>query len=175
MDNRTKTLFSCSLLAVAVATAGCGINQQSRFQNSFFPPAAHFAATPGDGDPPAVAVQPNIYLADAPSFLANTPTMAPGKPRADALALRAEKRFEAGKKFYQSKDIIEARREFDAAVDELLDASDQNPGWERLDYERRLDQMVDQDLPPRHRRHGRISRSGRRPSSTRLRWKTSSP
>jgi len=142
MDIRKKTLFSCLPLAVAFTTAGCGINQQSRFQNSFLPPAAHSVATPGDSDPPAVLVQPNIYLADAPSFLLTAPSMSPGKPRADALALRAEKRFEAGKKFYQSKEIVEARREFDAAVDALLDASDQNPE-ERPEYERRLDQMVD--------------------------------
>ncbi len=142
MDNRTKTLLSCSLLCVAFATAGCSINQQSRFQNSFFPPSAHLVGTPGDNDPPPAVPPPNVYLAEAPSFLLNAPTMAPGKPRADALIMRAEKRFEAGKKFYQSKDIAGARREFDAAVDALLDASDQNPG-ERTEYEQRLDQMVD--------------------------------
>ena len=68
--------------------------------------------------------------------------MAPGKPRADALIARAEKRFEAGKKFYQSKDIVDARREFDAAIDAILDAADQNPD-ERTEYEQRLDKMVD--------------------------------
>jgi membrane-bound lytic murein transglycosylase D len=142
MDNRTKTLFSYSVLAVAFTTAGCGINQQSKFQMSFLPPAAHAAATPEDTDPPPVLVQPNVYLNDAPGFLLKTPMMPAGKPRADALYQRAEKRFEAGKKFYQAKDIPDARVEFDAAVDLLLDASDLNPE-ERSLYERRLDEMVD--------------------------------
>ena len=142
MDNRTKTLFLCSLLCAVFSTAGCSINQQSRFQNSFLPPSAHLVGTPGDNDPPPAVAPPNVYLAEAPSFLLNAPTMAPGKPRADALIARAEKRFEAGQKFYQSKDIVGARREFDAAVDALLDASAQNPD-ERSEYEQRLDQMVD--------------------------------
>jgi membrane-bound lytic murein transglycosylase D len=142
MDNRTKTLFSSSLLAVAISTAGCSINQQSRFQNSFLPPSSHFTQTPGDSEPPPAVAEPNVYLADAPSFLLNAPSMAPGKPRADALIARAEKRFEAGRKFYQAKDIVDARREFDAAIDAILDAADQNPD-ERTEYEQRLDKMVD--------------------------------
>ena len=142
MDNRTKTLFSCSLLAVAFTTTGCGINQQSKFQMSFLPPVAHSVATPDDSVTPPAVVQPNVYLNDAPAFLMKAPGMAVGKPRADALYQRAEKRFEAGKKFYQSKDIPDARLEFDAAVDLLLDASDQNPE-ERSLYELRLDEMVD--------------------------------
>ncbi len=36
--DRTKTLFSFTLLAIAVTTAGCGLNQQSRFQSHFLPP-----------------------------------------------------------------------------------------------------------------------------------------
>jgi membrane-bound lytic murein transglycosylase D len=139
MDNRTKTLFSFLLLVVAFTTAGCGLNQQSKFQMSFLPPAAHLVATPGDTDPPVVHVQPNLYLKDAPSFL-KAPEMSPGKAR--VIYQRAEKRFETGKKFYQANDVVEARREFDAAVDGLLDASDQNPG-DREIYERRLDEMVD--------------------------------
>ncbi len=142
MDKRTKTLSSFAVLAVAVSTAGCSISQQSKFQNSFLPPTAHLTATPDDSEPPAVAVQPNAFLADAPSFLLSAPGMAPGKPRADALMLKAENRFEAGKKYYQSKDIVEARREFDAAVDAVLDASEQDPD-DRAEYERALDRMVD--------------------------------
>ncbi|HWC96479.1 MAG TPA: transglycosylase SLT domain-containing protein [Candidatus Sulfopaludibacter sp.] len=141
MNHRTKALFSCVVVTGALTTAACGINQQSKFQMSFLPPAAHSAATPGDTEPPIVHIQPNVYLKDAPSFL-KVPEMAPGKARADASYQRAQRRFEAGKRYYQAKDIVEARREFDAAVDSLLDASDQNPD-EREVYERRLDEMVD--------------------------------
>ncbi len=142
MDNRTKTLFSCSVLAVALTSAGCSVSQQSKFQNSFFPPAAHLTSTPGDSEPPDVRVPANPYLADAPSFLLTAPKMAPGKPKADVLMSLAQKSFESGKKLYQAKDIVDARREFDAAVDDILEASNQNPE-ERADYECQLDRMVD--------------------------------
>ena len=141
MDNRTKTLFSCSLLAVAVMTAGCSINQQSRFQNSFLPPAAHSTSTPADNDAPPVLAPPNVFLASAPSFL-KAPPLSAAKAKADVLVRRAETSFESGKKLYQSKDIDDARREFDAAVDAMLDASGQDPDG-RMEYERRLDEMVD--------------------------------
>ena len=55
---------------------------------------------------------------------------------------RADRRFEAGKRYYQSNDVGNARREFDAAIDSMLEASDQNP-TDREEYERKLDEMVD--------------------------------
>lgn len=55
---------------------------------------------------------------------------------------RAQRRFENGKKFYQAKDLPAARREFDAAVDLMLQASDSIPS-DRSDYERKFDDMVE--------------------------------
>jgi membrane-bound lytic murein transglycosylase D len=55
---------------------------------------------------------------------------------------RAGQRFQRGKKYYQANDLPNARREFDAAVDLMLDASDQNPA-DRQEYDRGLDEMVD--------------------------------
>jgi membrane-bound lytic murein transglycosylase D len=55
---------------------------------------------------------------------------------------RAGRRFEAGKKLYQSKDPDGARREFDTAVDLMLQASEETPA-DRQDYERKFDEMVE--------------------------------
>jgi membrane-bound lytic murein transglycosylase D len=142
MDARNQTLLSCSLLAVAVTTAGCGINQQSSFQNSFLPPNSYSAQAADEPEAPALASEPNVYLKDVPAFLITPMTLPPPKTRGDALVQSAERRLEAGKRFYQSKDIINARRAFDQAVDLMLDASDLNPA-DRQDYERRMEEMVD--------------------------------
>jgi membrane-bound lytic murein transglycosylase D len=141
MEVRTKTLFFFFVAAVAVTTAGCGFNQPSRFRMAFLPPVSH----PGGPEielvePPAI--QPNLYLKDVPPFLLTNPQFSERRVRADSLVRRADRRFEAGKRYYQSNDIGNARREFDAAIDSMLDASDQNP-TDRAEYESKLDEMVD--------------------------------
>ncbi|HUK17641.1 MAG TPA: lytic transglycosylase domain-containing protein [Bryobacteraceae bacterium] len=143
MHRRKQTLLSFLPLAVALLSApGCAVNQQSRFQNAFLPPPR-----PGESalrvdlaDYPVV--QPNIYLKDLPASLIATPSLPPQKTRGDALVQRAENRFEAGKRYYQAQDPANARREFDAAIDLMLEASDQNPA-DRQEYERRMDEIVD--------------------------------
>jgi len=83
-----------------------------------------------------------LYLKDAPATFLAAPPIDERRLKGDSLAQRADRRFEAGKKFYQSKDVVNARREFDMAVDLLLDAATQNP-QDRMEYDRRLDEMVD--------------------------------
>jgi len=141
MEVRTTTLSFFFVAAVALTTAGCGLNQPSRFRMAFLPPAAH-ASSPAIevAEPPVI--QPNLYLKDVPPFLLTNPQFAERWVRADALVKRADRRFEAGKRYYQSDDFGNARREFDAAIDSLLDASDQNPA-DREVYEGKLDEMVD--------------------------------
>src|ERR1700694_3147462 len=137
---KTNTSFSFFLVAAAFTTAGCGYNQQSRFQMSFLPPAPH-AVTVEVAEPPAL--QPNLYLkTEIPAFLLNTPQLPPRRTQAFATIQRAERRFQAGKRSYQAKDIINARREFDAAIDAMLEASEQEPG-DRQEFDRKLDEMVD--------------------------------
>ena len=55
---------------------------------------------------------------------------------------RADQRLQRGKRYYQANDIPNARREFDAAVDLLLEASSQNPEG-RQEYGKLLDEMVE--------------------------------
>lgn len=138
---KTNTLFAFFLAAAAFATAGCGYNQQSRFQMSFLPPAPHVTSAVEVAEPPAL--QPNLYLkTEIPAFLLTTSQLPPRRTQAFATIQRAERRFQAGKRSYQAKDIINARREFDAAIDAMLEASEQEPG-DRQEFERKLDEMVD--------------------------------
>jgi membrane-bound lytic murein transglycosylase D len=59
----------------------------------------------------------------------------------DLLIQKAEERFRNGLKFYQERDFTHARSEFDAAIEAMLQASD-NPSDRRL-FELRLEEMVD--------------------------------
>jgi membrane-bound lytic murein transglycosylase D len=108
---------------------------------AFLPPASHVSGPAIELDEPPV-IEPNLYLKDVPPFLLTDPQFSSRRTRADSLVERANRRFEAGKRYYQSNDIGNARREFDAAIDSMLDASDQNP-TDRAEYERKLDAMVD--------------------------------
>ena len=141
MEVRTKTHFFFFAVAVALTTAGCGLNQPSRFRMAFLPPASHASGPVIELEEPPV-VQPNLYLKDVPPFLLTNPQFSERWARADSLVRRADRRFDAGKRYYQGNDAGNARREFDAAVDSMLDASDQNPA-DREEYQRKLDEMVD--------------------------------
>jgi hypothetical protein len=87
-------------------------------------------------------IQPNVYLTDIPPSIMGTPQPPQRKTRGDELMERAERRFEAGKRYYQNQDVENTRSEFDAAIDLMLQASDQKP-MDRQEYERRMDEMVD--------------------------------
>ena len=137
---QTKTRTSFLLLAI-VTLAGCGYNQPNRFQMSFLPPAPKGASTVDLPEPPAA--EANLFLgADLPAML--VPKLPPPTRRTqgDALMQRAEQRFQSGKRYYQSKDLTGARREFDAAIDLMLEASEHDPG-DRGEFERKLDEMTD--------------------------------
>jgi membrane-bound lytic murein transglycosylase D len=142
MDGRKKTFFSCSLLAAVLSTAGCGISQQSKFQMALLPPAPKALPAPEVDLGELPLPKPNIYLQDLPVFLVAAPKAPPRPTAGDAMVDRAERRFEAGKRFYQMKDLPAARQEFDSAVDMMLQASDAMP-VDRADYEKKLDDMVE--------------------------------
>jgi len=60
---------------------------------------------------------------------------------ADLLIEKAQQHFQQGKKYYQIKDVEEARKEFNQAVDLMLEASD-NPSDRRV-YDAKLEGMVE--------------------------------
>jgi membrane-bound lytic murein transglycosylase D len=142
MDDRTRTFYSFLLLAAILTTGACGYNQQTKFQMSFLPTAPHTAVSESGVLPAAPVVQPNLYLQKSLPLLLATAEILPRKTAGDALVMRAEQTFQHGKKFYQTNDISGARRDFDNAVDLMLEASDENPA-DRQDYQRRLEEMID--------------------------------
>jgi peptidoglycan lytic transglycosylase D len=139
MDNRTKVLFSFLLGVVAFAATSCMSNQQSRFQTSFLPPMPRTAPVPLQLDePPALAA--NLYLHELPALA--PPVAAPRRPRGEIVVQQAGQAFDSGRRLYRAGDILAARREFDHAVDLMLEASDQNL-IDRPEYEKKLDEMID--------------------------------
>jgi len=142
MDDRIKRLFSFLVLAAAFLAAGCGYNQQARFQMSFLPRAPRSGAGETDSiPPPAVAVNP--YIQKAPALLLADPLPPHRKTQGDLLVQNADQAFQRGKKAYQANDIDLARREFDNAIDWMLEASDENPA-DRAEYDCRMEELVDQ-------------------------------
>ncbi len=144
MDDRTRMCFSVLAVGTAILAGGCGYNQQARFQMSFLPPAPR-AATPGDAteiaSPPDVST-PNPYLQQVPAIFVNNPLPPRHKLLADSKVRRADQAFQRGQRLYQANNFAAARREFDAAIDLMLEASDENP-VDREDYDAKLDEMVD--------------------------------
>jgi membrane-bound lytic murein transglycosylase D len=148
MDDRIKTCLSFILVAAASATAGCSYSQQAKFQ-SFLPPAPT-AADANEANPaPAPAVESNSYLQPVPAFLLSTTpeprrksTVDPLKSATDRLVTQADQSFQRGRNFYQQNDMVNARREFDSAIDLMLEAAAANPA-SRDEIERHMDEMAD--------------------------------
>jgi len=141
MEVRTETLCSFLLSAVALVTSGCGYTQQSRFQMSFLPPAPRASVDVELPEPPPV--QHNLYLgADIPAIILANPQIQ-RRTQGDTTIQTAQRRYAAGKRAYQAGDVATARREFDRAIDTMIEASDQGL-IDRQQYERQLDEMVDQ-------------------------------
>jgi membrane-bound lytic murein transglycosylase D len=142
MEVRTSTLCSFALLAVAVVTSGCGYTQQAKFQMSFLPPAPPSAsATVELAEPPPVSH--NVYLgADIPAIVLLNPQALQRRTQGDTTIQSAQRLFQSGKRYYQTGDVANARREFDRAIDLMLEASEQGL-IDRQQYERQLDEMVD--------------------------------
>ena len=89
-------------------------------------------------EPPALSS--NAYLQELPALA--PPLIAPRRPRGDVLVQQAGQVFEIGRRFYRAGDAAGARREFDRAIDLMLEASDQNL-MDRQEYEKKLDEMID--------------------------------
>ena len=142
MDVRSRRVHQCFVSILVCAASGCGYNQPSRFQMSFLPrsprPVEIRVADLGE----APALQPNLFLADAPAILDLKPLVPNWTSRGDLLVQRAEQRFQRGKRCYQVENVESARSEFDAAIDLMLQAGSEHPS-DPTAYEKRRDEMVD--------------------------------
>jgi membrane-bound lytic murein transglycosylase D len=139
--NRCLCLFLLSASAT-LALSGCGYTEQSKLQ-SFLPAAPKPSAALDIAPPPAV--QPNLYLHDAPAFLMQAQTEIgrhSAASESDLLMQRADQAYQRGRKFYQDHDEQQARKAFDSAIDLMLEASANNPP-DRQTFSARMEEMVD--------------------------------
>ena len=137
MTVRNPQLVCIALICTVLY--GCGLAQQPRFQSAFLPSLPHAdVVAPTLDEPPTVN---NPYLADAPPIVSISPQLPPFT-KATGLAKRAEQRFQRGRRYYQAKDIPNARQQFDEAIDLMLQASDNSPN-DRVEFQHRFEQMVD--------------------------------
>jgi membrane-bound lytic murein transglycosylase D len=141
MHGCPKTFGGFSLLIAALIAGGCSYNTPTaRVRAPFVPPVPKPAAAAPLPDPP-----PTVW--SAPAFEVNPVLRASfqlseGRRAAESLIQRANLRFQRGRGLYQANDIAAARVEFNAAIDLMLAASEQDPG-DRQEFGRRLDDMVD--------------------------------
>ena len=90
-------------------------------------------------EPPLI--DPLLFAKESPTLVENALVVPARLPEVEGRLVRAQDRFEAGRRLYQQGDFLGARQEFDRAIDQLLAAPENLPDRQRL--ERKLDQMVD--------------------------------
>ena len=105
-----------------------------------FLPAPVPVATPEPSPIPA-----GLYADSMPTLVQKTLPYIDWPTEADSRIIRADERFETGKKLYQAGDVEGARREFNRAVDVLLNASASLPNRQRLEH--RLESAHIQQCP----------------------------
>lgn len=127
------------LITVVLGSVLCSCvssRPQQQFAMSFLPaplPVAIEAEQPSQISDLYQHSMPNLALKTLPQI--DWPT------EVDSRIVRADRRFDAGKKLYQRGDLDGARREFNLAIDALLSAPENVPNRQKL--ERKLDQLVD--------------------------------
>lgn len=142
MADRTKPVFLCLFAVILLGLPGCSTSQQSKYQSSLLSgPPLPAVALSEIALPPSL-LEPKLFLGDTPSLLTPSPQPPPFSEKARSLVERARQHFEHGKKFYQAKDTGRARREFDTALDLMLEASAQ-PIADREAFDRSFDQMIE--------------------------------
>jgi membrane-bound lytic murein transglycosylase D len=139
-DRPIPVFLSLAFLVLLLATFGCASSKSQSFRSSFLPPIPHTAP---DSDPALDTPPPansDLYGKAMPNPL--VAMAAPAKPTDTELRLmRAQERFEAGKRAYGQGSADLARENFDKAIDILLATPENAPDRDRI--ERRLEQIVD--------------------------------
>src|SRR5438132_1805552 len=121
------TFALVSVLCTCVST-----HSQSNVMFSFLPAPA---PVPREPQPPPIPA--GLYADSMPTLVQTTRPYIEWPTEVDSRIIRADERFEAGKKMYQLGNIEGARREFNLAVDALLSAGSDLPNRQRLEH--RLD------------------------------------
>ena len=126
------TIVLVSVLSGCVAT-----RTQQPFAMSFLPAPLPAAVESNESS----ASNPSFYSSSMPNLAQTTLPQIDWPTEADSRILRAEQRFEAGKRLYQRGDRDAARVEFNHAIDDLLTAPSNLANRQKLD--RKIDELVD--------------------------------
>ena len=125
---------------VAVGIQGCSASQQ-QFGMSFLPPSPKpAAASLLDTEPPKVAT--SQAAKELPATFRPVLNFPPRPTALDPYIRRAEAHFQTGKRLYQYGDFAGARKEFDHAIDALLDAPDEPSEGAQL-VEKKYEMLVE--------------------------------
>jgi membrane-bound lytic murein transglycosylase D len=139
MDERIQTFGAGFLLPLLfTATALCGFSQV-RFHTGVLPSVPSAEPSGGLDLPPAIPS--SVSVEDVPVFLLSNAALAERKTL-DAIAERAQREFEAGRRAYQANDMSGARQAFDSAVDLMLEASALD-SVDAVAFEQKLESLVD--------------------------------
>jgi membrane-bound lytic murein transglycosylase D len=127
---RSETRLSCILVGLLLGTLSPLWSQQLSFHTSLLP-AAPLTVAPAESNAKS---KPSEAQQLATEVLQR-------RTSAEGLMLRAEDRFQKAKRLYVEKDTVSARKEFDAVIDMMLEASGLVP--DRQSWELRFDAMVE--------------------------------
>jgi membrane-bound lytic murein transglycosylase D len=141
MSSRPRTHGGFCTIAAALLAGGCSYTTQSAKIHPPFAPTPHRTVTAALlPEPPEISTSP-VALSITP-LLREQFEFSEDRVAAEALIQQAYLRLQHGKGLYQANDIVNARKEFDIAVDLMFAASAQDPG-DRQVFGRKLDEMVD--------------------------------
>jgi len=127
------------LITIAIVSVLCSCvsqHSQQQLMISFLP-----APVPVPHEAGPSPVPTTLYAGSMPTLVQTTHPFIEWPTEVDSRIIRADERFEAGKKLYQLGNVEGARQEFNRSVDVLLNASADLPNRQRLEH--RLDQLVD--------------------------------
>ncbi len=128
-------LFCAFIVLLSSCTTA---SKPQKFAMSFLPPAPKTAVVTHFTDTPIV--EHSKFLAETPTFIYPN-IQVPNKPTAtDARIARANERYESGRRLYQAGNMEGARKEFDRAVEILLNAPEDLS--DRVKVEKRLEELV---------------------------------
>jgi len=117
-------------------------NPASKCRSCPGPRAAAAGADLNETTVPAVVATPNPFAQQMPAVLLTNPKPPQHKLRGDLKVRQADEALRNGENAYKAQQTDEARRQFDLAVDLMLEAMDENVA-DRQDYEDYLDEIVE--------------------------------
>lgn len=128
-------------VAALISLAGCASTQSAAFRTSFLPPAAASTRAHEEvliPEPPDAPIE--LYANSTPKLLSAELTPIRSAEAENRLR-RADEAYSNGQKAYSQGRFDDARREFNRAIDTLLNTPDSVMDRQRLD--KRLDQLVE--------------------------------